>query len=191
MVPVYEGSISKAARFMKLASVTSLIGASAAVPFYFTGDSEVPSAARMVLALTTVGMTGSSTLLAAWALKPYITTLHVVANEDDTSDSSIEVDADTPLLVETLTFLAKPYTRLVFPEQLASASVPMASWVVRQPSEALVAKADGILAQINKNRKKGDQIRLAQKGDKLYAFTQGQISALMAKIIAVSPAQEQ
>ncbi|KAJ2390405.1 hypothetical protein GGI23_005629 [Coemansia sp. RSA 2559] len=188
IVPAYEGSLAKAARIMKLASVASLVGGCAAVPFFFAAESDVPSAARAILAATTLGMTGSSTLLVAWALKPYITTLHVVANEKDAS-GAIEIEHDTPLLVQTLTFVARPYTRLVFPEQLAPASMPMTSWLARKPSEMLATRADEILAQINKNRKRGDQVQLAQKGDRFYAHTQGPVSALMGKIIAAAPGQ--
>ncbi|KAJ1906438.1 hypothetical protein LPJ81_001352 [Coemansia sp. IMI 209127] len=171
---------------MKLASVASLVGGCAAVPFFFAAESDVPSAARTILAVTTMGTTGSSTLLLTWALKPYITTLHVVADE---KADAIEIEHDTPLLVQTLTFLARPYTRLVFPEQLAPASIPMTSWLARRPSETLAAKADEILAQINKDRKRGDQVQLAQQDDRFYVHTQGSVSALMEKILAAAPGQ--
>ncbi|KAI9502458.1 hypothetical protein BX070DRAFT_226200 [Coemansia spiralis] len=193
---VYEGGLTKAAKIMKIASVASLVGASAAVPFFFTGDSEVPSTARAVLAATTIAMTGSSTLMVTWALKPYITSLY--AFEDTTAkpqdhnseDAELTILPSTPLVVETLTFLARPRTRLMFPEQLAPATAPMTSWTVRSLPEPLMATANAVLEHINKDRKKSDQVQLAQEGDTFYAHTQGPISAAMQKIIAASPCQE-
>ncbi|KAJ2553919.1 mitochondrial proton-transporting ATP synthase complex assembly [Coemansia sp. RSA 1933] len=182
LVPAYTGSLGKVARIMKLASVSSLVGATAAVPFFFAANSDVPSAARTVLAVTTIGMTSSSTLLVSWFLKPYITSIHLV------SDTSTDLIAgDTPLLVETLTFLARPYTRLVFPEQLVPATMPMTSWMAQKPSDAMAARAQAILEQINGSRKKSDQVQLAQQGDTFYVHTQGQASELMKKIIAAVP----
>ncbi|KAI8323713.1 hypothetical protein GQ54DRAFT_244719, partial [Martensiomyces pterosporus] len=78
---VYEGGLAKSAKIMKIASVASLVGASAAVPFFFLGDSDVPSAARTILAATTIGMTASSTAIVTWALKPYITSLRVLQDQ--------------------------------------------------------------------------------------------------------------
>ncbi|KAJ2663858.1 hypothetical protein IWW48_001124 [Coemansia sp. RSA 1200] len=201
IIPVYEGTLAKAARIMKLASIASFVGASAAVPFFFAGESEVPVPARTILAATTMGMTGSSTALAAWAIKPYVTRMHIVVAEsaagqdggNGDGDGAVDILPDTPLLVETFTFLGSQLTRLVFPEQLAPASIPLTSWTVQQPSESLVAKADKILAHINGSRAKGNQVvHLAQNGDRFYVHAQqGIISETMRKIVAAAPCQQQ
>ncbi|KAJ2830236.1 hypothetical protein IWW50_000398 [Coemansia erecta] len=185
--PVYEGGLTKAAKVMKLASVASLVGASAAVPFFFTGDSTVPSAARTILALTTIGMTGASTGIVAWALRPYITSLNIAFM--DAEKGSEEVNANTPLLIETMTLLARPRVRLVFPGQLEPASQPMSSWCVEQPSIELADRTKVILEQINRGRK--IQVTAAQPGDLFYAHTEGELSSEMQQIIAVasSPVQ--
>ncbi|KAJ2760859.1 hypothetical protein IWQ57_006196, partial [Coemansia nantahalensis] len=101
---VYEGGLSRVARVMKLASVASVVGATAAVPLFFAAESDVPTAARAVLAATTLGMTGTSTGLLAWALRPYITSLAVLDGN--------EIGPHTPLLVDTMTLLARRHTRL-------------------------------------------------------------------------------
>ncbi|KAJ2488010.1 mitochondrial proton-transporting ATP synthase complex assembly [Coemansia sp. RSA 2050] len=178
-VVVYEGGLSKAARVMKLASVASLVGASAAIPFFFTGSSDIPSGARTILAITTLGMTGSSTALVTWALRPYITSLSILEPT---------VGPATPMLVDTLTFLAQTRTRLVFPEQLRPATMPLTSWSVSEPSEKLVEASKGILELVNKGRKK--PVELAKGGDVFYAHTQGPVSEEMQRIIDVSPCQE-
>ncbi|KAJ2888367.1 mitochondrial proton-transporting ATP synthase complex assembly [Coemansia asiatica] len=169
---------------MKLASVASLVGATAAVPLFFTGDSDVPSSARAILAVTTIGMTASSTALVTWALKPYITSLHVLYQQGQMDDSR-----RIPMVVQTMTFLAQPCTRLVFPEQLTPATLPMTSWLVEDASESLKVFAGDILEQINKDRKK-DVVTLAGKGDLFYAHTQGQVSAEMQKILQAAPSQQ-
>ncbi|KAJ1890712.1 hypothetical protein LPJ66_007319 [Kickxella alabastrina] len=181
---VYEGSLTKAAKVMKLASVASLVGASAAVPLFFSGDSDVPSSARTILALTTIGMTASSTAIVTWALKPYITSLYTL-----NQNGAEEVVDGGPVIVETMTFLAQPRTRLVFPEQLRPATLPMTSWVVVDADERMKSIAQGILAQINAGRKR-DLVKLAGEGDLFYAHTQGPVSAEMQKIIASAPCQE-
>ncbi|KAJ2412584.1 mitochondrial proton-transporting ATP synthase complex assembly [Coemansia sp. RSA 2530] len=176
---VYEGGLSKAARVMKLASVASLVGASAAIPFFFTGSSDIPSGARTILAITTLGMTGSSTALVTWALKPYITTLSILEPT---------VGPATPMLVDTLTFLAQTRTRLVFPEQLKPATMPLTSWSVSEPSDRLVEASKAILELVNRGRKK--PVVLARGGDVFYAHTQGPVSEEMQRIIDASPCQE-
>ncbi|KAJ2741693.1 hypothetical protein GGI20_005012 [Coemansia sp. BCRC 34301] len=184
-VKIYEGGLAKAARVMKLASVASLVGASAALPFFFTGDSDIPSGARTILALTTLGMTGSSTALVTWALRPYITSLHIVPPV-----SQEEIGPNTPLLVDTLTFLAQTKTRLVFPQQLVPAAMPLTSWTVREPSESLVLQSRAILETVNKGRKKSQFVKLAREGDVFYAHTQGPVSAEMKRILDAAPCQE-
>ncbi|KAJ2162965.1 hypothetical protein GGF46_000151 [Coemansia sp. RSA 552] len=182
---VYEGGLAKAAKVMKLASVASLVGASAAVPFFFTGTSDVPEAARAILALTTVGMTASSTVLVTWALRAYITKLNVIH-----LGSSEEIGPQTPLLVETMTFLAQTKSRLVFPEQLVPATMPMTSWATKEASAAAKEAARPILEQINRGSS-SKPTTLAQPGDLFYAhIAEGAaISNEMKKIIAVSPCQ--
>ncbi|KAJ2785119.1 hypothetical protein H4R18_000707 [Coemansia javaensis] len=175
---VYEGGLARAARVMKLASVASLVGASAAVPFFFAGDSDVPQAARTVLAATTLGMTGSSTALAAWALGPYVTALSV-------RDSSAEIGPRTPLLVDTMTVLARRRTRLVFPAMFGPATQPLASWAVLPPDAELDQLARDVLAQINPGRPA--PVALARPGDAFYAHLQGELSPEMKRIIAASP----
>ncbi|KAJ1933246.1 hypothetical protein EC988_009184, partial [Linderina pennispora] len=182
-VSVYKGSLGKAARVMKMASVASLVGASAAIPFFFGGDSDVPQTARTILAVTTMGMTGSSTAIVTWALKPYIVNMSILQSGE------AEVGPDTPLLVETMTFLGQPLTRLVFPHQLAPATLPLTSWVSREPTEAGRQVAQEILAEINQGRTK-DVVHLAKAGDAFYAHTQGPISQKMREIVAASPCQE-
>ncbi|KAJ2344373.1 hypothetical protein GGI03_001337 [Coemansia sp. RSA 2337] len=178
-VVVYEGGLSKAARVMKLASVASLVGASAALPFFFTGTSDIPSGARTILALTTLGMTGSSTALVTWALRPYITSLSILEPT---------VGPATPLLVDTLTFLAQTRTRLVFPEQLKPATMPLTSWSVSEPSAMLVVASKSVLEHVNRGRR--TRVELAREGDVFYAHTQGPVSEEMQRIIDVSPCQE-
>ncbi|KAJ1865294.1 hypothetical protein LPJ78_002782 [Coemansia sp. RSA 989] len=174
---IYQGGLAKAAKVMKLASVASFVGASCAVPFFFAGESDVPSAARTILAVTTIGMTGSSTAIITWALRPYITSLKLVYKDHP------QIDPHTPLLIETMTFLAQSKTRLVFPEQLAPATMPLTSWVVEPPSESLASKAQQILSQINSSQNK---ITIAQPGDQFYAHSQGQISAEMQQVLAAT-----
>ncbi|KAJ2820033.1 hypothetical protein GGI24_004609 [Coemansia furcata] len=164
---------------MKLASVASLVGATAALPFFFTGTSDIPSGARTILAVTTLGMTGSSTALVTWALRPYITSLSILAPT---------VGPATPLLVETLTFLAQTRTRLVFPEQLRPATMPLTSWVVAEPSPELVEAARDVLESVNRGRRR--PVVLARAGDVFYAHTQGPVSAEMRRIIDLAPCQE-
>ncbi|KAJ1848620.1 hypothetical protein LPJ73_003921, partial [Coemansia sp. RSA 2703] len=184
---VYEGGLAKAAKVMKLASVASLVGATAAVPLFFSGDSDVPSSARTILALTTIGMTASSTALVTWALRPYVVSLRVVS-PNNPSDQTI--GEGIPMLVETLTFLAQPRTRLVFTEQLRPAALPMTSWIAVDASEKMKVLADSILREVNQGRKK-DLVALARQGDLFYAHTQGPVSDEMAKILAAAPSQEQ
>ncbi|KAJ2630731.1 hypothetical protein H4R22_002465, partial [Coemansia sp. RSA 1290] len=74
-------------------------------------------------------------------------------------------------------------TRLVFPEQLAPATMPLTSWVVEPPSESLASKAQQILSQINSGQNK---ITIAQPGDQFYAHSQGQISAEMQQVLAAT-----
>ncbi|KAJ1831173.1 mitochondrial proton-transporting ATP synthase complex assembly [Coemansia sp. RSA 2711] len=174
---IYEGGLSKAAKVMKLASVASLVGASAAIPFFFLGDSDVPQAARTILAATTLGMTGSSTAIVAWALKPYVTAIRTL---DDA------IGPQTPLLVDTMTLLAQRRRRLVFPEQLAPATLPLTSWMVREPSDELAAKAQEILSLVNGRTGK---VAVARAGDVFYAHTQGELGTEMQQIIAASPCQ--
>ncbi|KAJ1858038.1 hypothetical protein GGF49_002526 [Coemansia sp. RSA 1853] len=173
---VYEGGLTKAAKVMKLASIASFVGASAAVPFFFTGDSAVPSAARTILALTTIGMTGSSTGIVTWALRPYITSISVLSTE--------EITAQTPLLVETMTVLAQPKVRLVFPEQLKPATQPLSSWVVDEISQELNDKAAKVLEEVNKGRKR--LVTVAKPGDLFYAHMEGGLGSEMEQIIAVA-----
>ncbi|KAJ1821440.1 mitochondrial proton-transporting ATP synthase complex assembly [Coemansia sp. RSA 2598] len=168
---------------MKLASVASLVGATAAVPLFFAGDSDVPSSARTILAVTTLGMTASSTALVTWALKPYITSLHVMHRPGHPVE-----DSRIPMVIETMTFLAQPRTRLVFPEQLVPATLPMTSWLVEDASESLRDFAKDIIDQINAGRKK-DLVTLASKGDLFYAHTQGPVSAEMQRILQAAPSQ--
>ncbi|KAJ1951000.1 hypothetical protein FBU59_000415 [Linderina macrospora] len=182
-ISVYTGSLSKAARVMKMASVASLVGASAAVPFFFGGDSDVPQTARTILAITTMSMTGTSTAIVTWALKPYIVNMSILQNGE------ADIGPDTPLLVETMTFLGQPLTRLVFPHQLEPATKPLTSWVSREPTENGKQLAQEILKEINLGRKK-DLVQLAQAGDAFYAHTQGQISKKMREIVSASPCQE-
>lgn len=170
---VYEGGLAKAAKVMKLASVASFVGASAAIPFFFTGDSDIPAGARTILAITTLGMTGSSTALVAWALKPYITSIKAL---DNTPSS--------PLLIETLTFLAQPRTRLVFRQQLQPAAMPLTSWTTTSPTPAQKQAAHDILTQLNTGRRKRDLVQLAQEGHSFYAHIQGgQLTSEMQKIV--------
>ncbi|KAJ2617134.1 hypothetical protein H4S08_000458 [Coemansia sp. RSA 1365] len=174
---------------MKLASIASLVGASAAIPFFFTGDSDVPTTARTVLALTTLGMTGSSTALVAWALRSYITSLRVLQDASAGEELRGSIGPHTPLLVETMTLLARPRTRLVFPSQLAPSTQPMTSWVVRQSDSELDAAAKQILTQINRGRA-GKPVEAAKSGDLFFAHTQGDLSAEMKHIVAASPRQD-
>ncbi|KAJ2892493.1 hypothetical protein IWW38_003200 [Coemansia aciculifera] len=185
-VEVYEGGLAKAARVMKLASVASLVGASAALPFFFTGDSDIPSGARTILALTTLGMTGSSTAIITWALRPYITSIRLVSS---TSVAQEVVGPSTPLLVDTLTFWAQTRTRLVFPQQLVAATMPLTSWSVREPSRELELKSREILEVVNKGNKR-NRVELAREGDVFYAHTQGPVTALMQQILDAAPCQE-
>ncbi|KAJ1752481.1 hypothetical protein LPJ79_001228 [Coemansia sp. RSA 1821] len=122
-------------------------------------------------------MTGSSTAIITWALRPYITSLKLVYKDHP------QIDPHTPLLIETMTFLAQSKTRLVFPEQLAPATMPLTSWVVEPPSESLASKAQQILSQINSSQNK---ITIAQPGDQFYAHSQGQISAEMQQVLAAT-----
>ncbi|PIA14241.1 hypothetical protein COEREDRAFT_10601 [Coemansia reversa NRRL 1564] len=135
-------------------------------------------------------MTGSSTAVVAWALRSYITSLRVLqdasAGEEELSGS---IGPHTPLLVETMTLLARPRTRLVFPSQLAPSTQPMTSWVVRQSDSELNAAAKQILAQINRGRV-GKPVEAAKSGDLFFAHTQGGLSAEMKQIVAASPGQE-
>ncbi|KAJ2081459.1 hypothetical protein H4R24_002340 [Coemansia sp. RSA 988] len=187
---IYEGGLTKAAKIMKLASIASLVGASAAIPFFFTEYSDVPTTARTVLALTTMGMTGSSTAMVAWALRPYITSLHVLQNANVSEENVREsIGLHTPLLVETMTLLAQPRTRLVFPAQLASSTLPMSSWVVRESDSALSAAAKRILDQINSSRT-GKLVEAAKPGDLFFAHTHGELSAEMKQIVAAAPGQD-
>ncbi|KAJ2503119.1 hypothetical protein GGH96_000562 [Coemansia sp. RSA 1972] len=179
---VYKGGLTKAARVMKLASIASFVGASAAVPFFFTGDSTVPSAARTILAITTLGMTGSSTGIVTWALRPYITSISVLNNE--------EITAQTPLLVQTMTVWAQPKVRLVFPAQLKPATQPLSSWVVDTLPSELSDKAEKVLEEVNKGRKR--LVTVAQKGDLFYAHMEGELGSEMEQIVAVAgPSQDQ
>ncbi|KAJ1720733.1 hypothetical protein LPJ53_004660 [Coemansia erecta] len=184
---VYEGGLAKAAKVMKLASVASFVGATAAVPLFFTGDSDVPSSARTILALTTIGMTASSTALVTWALRPYVVSLRVVSPSEPSGQTMAE---GIPMLVETLTVLAQPRTRLVFTGQLRPAALPMTSWIAVDASEKMKDMAEGILQEVNQGRKK-DLVALARQGDLFYAHTQGPVSDEMAKILAAAPSQEQ
>ncbi|KAJ2546162.1 hypothetical protein GGH95_006915, partial [Coemansia sp. RSA 1836] len=133
--------------------------------------------------LTTLGMTGSSTALVTWALRPYITSLRTVM---PISQEAV-VGPNTPLLVDTLTFWAQTRTRLVFPQQLVPATMPLTSWSVREPSESLVLQSREILEAVNKGRKKSRQVRLARGGDVFYAHTQGPVSAEMRQILDAAP----
>ncbi|KAJ2784227.1 hypothetical protein GGI15_002328 [Coemansia interrupta] len=185
---VYEGGLAKAAKVMKLASVASFVGATAAVPLFFTGDSDVPSSARTILALTTIGMTASSTALVTWALRPYVVSLRVVSPNEPSGQQTMA--EGIPMLVETMTVLAQPRTRLVFTGQLRPAALPMTSWIAVDASEKMKDLAQGILREVNQGRKK-DLVALAQQGDLFYAHTQGPVSDEMAKVLAAAPSQEQ
>ncbi|KAJ2250995.1 hypothetical protein GGH97_000222 [Coemansia sp. RSA 475] len=177
---VYEGGLTKAARVMKLASIASFVGASAAVPFFFTGDSTVPSAARTILALTTLGMTGSSTGIVTWALRPYITSISVLNNE--------EITPQTPMLVQTMNVWAQPKVRLVFPVQLKPATQPLSSWVVSEVPLEISDKADKVLQEVNKGRKK--LVTMAKQGDLFYAHMEGGLGPEMEQIVrAAGPTQ--
>ncbi|KAJ2709387.1 hypothetical protein H4R19_004280, partial [Coemansia spiralis] len=176
---VYEGGLARVARVMKLASVASVVGATAAVPLFFAAESDVPMMARAVLAATTLGMTGTSTGLLAWALRPYITSLAVL---DDGRGQ--EIGPRTPLLVDTMTILARRRTRLVFPQMLGPSTLPLTTWAVQRPDRDLADHAAKVLAQINARRR--PQVALAQPGDVFYAHTQGQLTAAMQKIIAAT-----
>jgi hypothetical protein len=73
--PFYHGPLARTFKRLKLFSLSSLGLSAALTPFIFVIDSSLPTPARIALALTAIGTSGSSTALVGWCGAPYVSSM--------------------------------------------------------------------------------------------------------------------
>lgn len=78
--PFYRGPLARTFKRLKLFSLSSLGLSAALTPFIFVIDSTLPTPARIALALTAIGTSGSSTALVGWCGAPYVSSMSRLPN---------------------------------------------------------------------------------------------------------------
>lgn len=94
----YNGPLAQTFRRLKIFSLSSLMLSSSLAPFMFLMESNIPTAARVVVAFIAVGTSGLSTGLVGWCAKPYVATLRRLVPEKDNGSEGIEMTTFNMLL---------------------------------------------------------------------------------------------
>jgi hypothetical protein len=115
---VYHGPLTMTFRRLKIFSVSSLGLSCTLAPFFFILESSLPNFARGLLAGIAVTTSGISTVMIAWAGRPYVTTLRRLRLD---GMQGVEMTTNTMLLRNLV-------TRVYDVTFLVETHRPMAKW---------------------------------------------------------------
>lgn len=120
--PFYHGPLARTFKRLKLFSLSSLGLSAALTPFIFVIDSSLPTPARIALALTAIGTSGSSTALVGWCGAPYVSSMSRLSDTASTGkDGAIQ-------MVTNNMWLQGRKTSVFDPRFLKPTNRPFARW---------------------------------------------------------------
>ncbi|KAL1916754.1 uncharacterized protein VTP21DRAFT_5458 [Calcarisporiella thermophila] len=135
----YYGPLGTVAKRLKIFSVCSLGASLALTPLIFiVGAEEITLAARCALAGAAISTSSLSTFLINWLLGPYVIKFQV-----DTLTAE-QINAKTPIALETLTFLGRIHeTKATLGDLEPSSGRPMTTWRLIESSKSQVTAKIG------------------------------------------------
>ncbi|PVZ97163.1 hypothetical protein BB558_006894 [Smittium angustum] len=181
---IYESPLAKAVKVLKLISVSSVVGLTAASPFFFTIQGALPMVARIGLLATTFSLMASSLAMVTWAFKPYVTKISIL-NNSSTSDPNYEVsniNSDSLLFINTLDFLSRKNTTVVRANTLKKfQETPLKTWYTTSAT-SLSQNEHELIQNVLKNQK----FSLAPENTNYYIHADMDLSPKILSLLKLS-----